>query len=151
MKIKRVWLITRESDSNCDQNKQKFVAILNSRRSENSVKQILEQYYISDFLSFREQFSFIRSKKYCPYKIQNNTISVSERSQKEFSVPPLIPFTESLHIGDNPYLWARIVFDLETWIDETGLECLKWKEQENISWDGGKIKSDWRECSLKRQ
>ena len=149
--IKRAWLLTWEWAGRHAAVKDKFVAIISSRSQEGTVKQILEQYYVSNYLSLHEQFSYAKSKKHSPYKVQNATMKVSERLQKAASLPSQVQFGESIIIGGNPWLWGRIVYDLETWIDERGIEHLKWKERENISWDGSEIKSDWKEGYLKRQ
>jgi hypothetical protein len=148
---KRAWLLTWEWVGTHADLKDKFVAIFSSRYTGNTVKQTLEQFYVSGFLSLHEQFSYAKSKKNIPYKAKYITIEVSESLQIASSLPPRIPFSESIIIGGNPWLWARIVHNLETWIDENGVEHLKWKERENISWEGGEIKSDWKECYLRRQ
>ncbi len=149
--IKRAWLLTWEWAGKHAEEKDKFVAVISSRYTDDTVKQILEQYYVSGYLSLHEQFSYAKSKKNCPYKVANLTMEVSERLQKVSSLPPRVRFGESLIIGGNPWLWGRIVYDLETWIDENGIEHLKWKERENVAWDGDEIKSDWKEGYLKRQ
>ena len=106
---------------------------------------------MSNYLSLHEQIAYAKSKKNCPHKAQNLTMKVSEKLQKESSLPPQVPFNESIIIGGNPWLWARIVYEIETWIDETGIEHLKWKERENINLGVGEIKWDWKDRSLKRQ
>lgn len=151
-KIKRAWLLTWEWAGKQAEIKDKFVAIISSRYKDDTVKQTIEQYYVSGYLSLHEQLSYAKSKKHCLHKAQNITIEVLEELQKESSLPSRVPFSESIIIGGNPWLWGRIVYDLETWIDEKGIEHLKWKERENISpWNGSKIKSDWRDGHLKRQ
>jgi hypothetical protein len=149
-KIKRAWLLTWEWAGKHVDMKDKFVAIISSRYNENTVKQTLEQYYVNGCLSLHEQFSYAKSKRNCPYKAKSITIEVSESLQKISSLPPRIPFGESIIIGGNPWLWGRIVYDLETWIDENDIEHLKWKERENISFDDGEIKSDWKDGYLER-
>jgi hypothetical protein len=149
-KLHRAWLLTWEWAGNHIELNDKFVAVISSRYTDNSVKKILEQYYVSKYLSFHEQFAFAKSSKHLPYKIQNTVIEISEQLQEKTSLPSRIPFAESMIIGGNPWLWARIVYELETWINEDGVEYLKWRERENISWDDGEIKSDFKECILKR-
>ena len=149
-KIKRAWLLTWERASHRSRDKKRFVAVISSRYLDNSVRRLLEQYYVSQYLSLPEQFSYVKSTKQCPYKVQHTTVAVSERLQKVSSLPPQALFSESMIIGGNPWLWARIVNDLETRIDENNLEHLKWRERENMFWDGRKITSDWREDSLIR-
>lgn len=105
---------------------------------------------MSEYLSLAEQFSYVKSTKACPYQVEHCTVAVSEKLQQAASLPPQAPFSDSMIIGGNPWLWARIVHDLETWMDETGGEHLKWKERENLLWEGDKITSDWREDSLVR-
>jgi hypothetical protein len=149
--IKSAWLLTWESAGKHAEVEHKFVAIISRRYSDDTVKHILEQYYVCGFLSLHEQFTYTKSKKNCPYRAQNLTMEVSESLQKATSLPTRVPFSESIIIGGNPWLWGRVVYNLETWIDESGIEHLKWRERENISWDGGEIKSDWKEGYLKRQ
>lgn len=149
--IKRAWLLTWEWAGAHAGVKDKFVAIISSRSPEGTVKQILQQYYVSSYLSLHEQFSYAKSSKNFPYKVQNATMKVSERLQKAASLPPQVHFGESIIIGGNPWLWGRIVFDLETWIDNRGVEHLRWKERENIYWDGGDIKSEWKDGYLEHQ
>lgn len=149
-KLKRAWLLTWEWIGNHALIRDKFAAVISSRCSDNTIEKILELYYVSSYLSLHEQFAYVKSNKHCPYKVQHNTIAVPERMQKECSLLPQVPFADSMIIGENPWLWARLVCDLETWIDENNVEYLRWRERENISLDEGKIKSDWRECFLKR-
>lgn len=148
--IERAWLLTWEWAGKHAEVEDKFVGIISSRQTDKTVKQALEQYYVSGFLSLHEQFSYAKSKKNIPHKAKNLTIEVSKSLQKVSSLPPRIPFSESIIIGGNPWLWRRIVYDLETWIDDNGVEHLKWKERENISWNGSEIKSDWIEGYLRR-
>ncbi|MGH9971962.1 MAG: hypothetical protein ACREBG_29800 [Pyrinomonadaceae bacterium] len=149
-KIKQAWLLTWEHATHRPRALNRFVAIVSSRYSDTRVRTILEQYYVNNYLSIPEQFSYVKSKKGCPYKVQHCTVAVSEKLQQVASLPPQAPFSDSMIIGGNPWLWARIVHDLEAWIDEDGGEHLKWKERENLLWEGGKITSDWREDSLIR-
>ena len=135
-KIKKGWLITWENDGDHAKVENKFVAIISSRYSENTIKRFLEQYYACNYLSMYEQFACIKSNKNCPKIIQNTSIMVSERLQKLNSLPPQISNTESLIIGDNPFLWARIVQDVETWTKDDNIECLIWKEKKPPVQDG---------------
>jgi hypothetical protein len=148
-KIKRAWLLTWEHATHRP-TLNRFVAVVSSRHSETRVRTMLEQYYLSSYLSISEQFSYVKSKAHCPYKVQNCSVAVSEKLQHTASLPPQAPFSDSMIIGGNPWLWARIVHDLETWIDGNGREHLKWRERENLVWDGDNITSDWREVSLRR-
>lgn len=144
-KIKRAWLLTWEHATDGPDVPNRLVAIVSSRYSDTRVKAILEQYYVSNYLSIPEQFSYVKSKESCPYKVEYSTVTVSEKSQLSAS------FAESMIIGGNPYLWARIVQELETWIDGDGREFLKWKERENFVRQGGKITWDCRDESLTRE
>lgn len=150
--IKRAWLLTWEWAGVHVKMQNKFVAIISSRYNSETIKQILERHYVSGFLSLYEQFSYTKSKKNCPYKVEKMTMGVPESLQKASSLPAQIPFDESLIIGGNPWLWGRIVYNLETWIDKDDVEHLTWKERENIFLDDdGEIKSDWRGGYLKRE
>lgn len=144
-KIKRAWLLTWEHATDCPNVPNRLVAIVSSRYSDTRVKAILEQYYVSNYLSIPEQFSYVKSRESCPYKVEYCTVAVSEKPHLSAS------FAESMIIGGNPYLWARIVHELETWIDRDGREFLKWKERENFVRHGGKITWDCRDESLTRE
>ena len=148
--LKRVWLLTWESAGDHAQVKDRFVAIISSRYQDRRVSMILEQYYVSCYLALHEQVAYVKSRNICPFSVRYNTIAVPERLQKISSLPSQIPFSDSMNIGGNPWLWARIVGNFDTWIDEDNIEHLKWKERENIVLDDGEITSDWRERSLTR-
>jgi hypothetical protein len=148
-RIKRAWLITWERASHRFTTRKRFVALIGSRFSGSTVKSILKQYYVSEYLSLPEQLSYIKSKR-CLYEVQLTTIAISEELQKVASLPASAPFSESMIIGGNPWLWARMVYDIQSWTDENNQEHLKWKERENLLWHGDKITSVWREDSLVR-
>jgi len=149
-KIKRVWLFTWEYAGEHILVNDRFVAIISSRYEDRKISKILEQYFVSDFLALHEQVAFVKERSSCPYKVQYSTISIPEQVQKKSSLPSKIPFSDSMIIGGNPWLWARIVDDFETWIDDNEVEHLKWKERENISLENGTIKYDLLERSLLR-
>ena len=150
-KLDRAWLITWEWTGDHAQVDDKFVAIISSRFKDKKVREMLEQYFASNYLSLREQINCVKSKRSHTYNVQLILIAVSnELQQKASAMPSQVPFSESMIIGGNPWLWARIVYKLETWREEGDVEWLKWNERENISWDGKSIKSDWGERKLKR-
>lgn len=70
-RIKRAWLITWERASHRPTARKRFVALISSRFSGATVKSILKQYYVSDYLSLPEQLSYITSKR-CLYEVQTN-------------------------------------------------------------------------------
>lgn len=150
-KLKRAWLLTWEWLGDHAQVKDKFVAIISSRYGNETVKSFIEQYYTSNYLAWYEQISYAKSKKHCPYKVQSGTVNVSATLQKEASLPPYVLFSDSMMIGGNPWLWGRIVYDVESGIDQDGIEYLKWIERKNLIWDGDKVLSDWEEFNLKRE
>ena len=149
--IKKAWLLTWEHDSDCLSVRNRFAAILSSRYGDTRVRAVLEQYYVSNYLSIPEQLSYVKSKESCPYKVQYCSVAISKKLQVSASLPSHSTFAESMIIGGNPYLWARIVHDLETWINGDGLEHLKWKERENLVHQGVKITWDLRDESLTRE
>ena len=76
-KIKRAWLLTWEHATHRPSGAlNRFVAIVSSRYSDTRVRTILEQYYVSNYLSIPEQFSYVKSKEHCPYKVQHCTVAV---------------------------------------------------------------------------
>ncbi len=154
-KLKRAWLLTWIWAGNdigmSDKYADKFVAIISSRYSSRKIEEILEQYYVSSFFSLPEQFAYVKSKKGSPFKVRYNTIAVPEQVQKLSSLPSRILSDESMIIGGNPWLWGRIVYDLETWRDENDIEYLKWKEREDLTLGNDKIEENWKEYVIKRK
>jgi hypothetical protein len=146
--LKRAWLLTWEWATRNAEESDKYIALLNGRCSDTTIKRYVQQIYVNNYLSIFEQFAFLKSKKSIPYKVQYNTIAVDEKMQKESSLPPQVPFAESMIIGGNPWIWARIVYDLETWIDLDGVVHLEWLDRENLIWKDGEIHSDMRNCHL---
>ena len=149
-KVKRAWLITWISTDNHTKVKDEFAAIVSWRFGSKKIKEITKQIYISGFLSLPEQIAYTKDKKICPYKIQYTSISVSKEIQEMSSLPSHVPFGESMIIGGNPWLWARIVDDLEAWIDEDFVEHLRWKEREKPFLGENGIEFEWKACYLKR-
>lgn len=145
--LKHAWLLTLECLR--DESNDKVVAIFSPSLGVDTVKKFIEQYYVARFSSFYEQIAYTKSKSSIPFKVQNATAEISESLQKALSLKSL-PVGASMIIGDTPYLWARIVHSLETWIDQNGVEHLKWDERENLSWEDGEIKSDLKTYYIKR-
>jgi hypothetical protein len=149
-KVKRAWLITWEFAGNHAAINDKFAAIISWRFSDRKIREIVEQIYVSEFLSLPEQIAYSKNKRICPHKVQYSMLSVSKELQESNSLPSQIPFAESMIIGGNPWLWARIVYDLEAWIEEGFTQHLKWKEREELFWGINGVKFEWREYHLNR-
>jgi hypothetical protein len=148
--LKRAWLLTWEAAGPHARIKDRFAGLLSSRLSARTIERILEFTYVSGYHAITDVFGYVRSRKHFPYHVQYCTIAVAERMQKESSLPPQVLSAYSMVIGGNPWLWARVVRDLETWIDVDGVEHLRWLEPENTTFVDGEIRSEWRECSLVR-
>lgn len=150
-KLKRAWLITWDWTGPHAEPDNTFVAILSGRYTRRTVAGIVEQHYVASRLAIHEQLAYAKSKKSCPYEVQYNTLAVSEKIQEESSLPARGRFGDSMTFGGNPWLWARVVDDLETWIDPDGIEHLRWRERANPVLEDGEVTFDWDTGYLKRE
>lgn len=150
-KLKRAWLITWCWSGRHAAVTDEFVAILSWRYTGKSIARIVERYYVSGYLVIHEQLAYAKSKKSCPYEVQYNTLTVSEKMQEKSSLPAQGRFGGSMTFGGNPWLWARVVDDVETWIDPDGIEHLRWRERANLMLEDGEVRFDWEEGYLKRE
>src|SRR5262249_53301554 len=103
-KIKRAWLLTWEHATHRSARFKRFVAVISSRYGDAQVRKIVEQYYVSNYLSIPEQFSYLQTKA-SPYCVQHCTVAVSESLQQAASLSAHVPFSDSMIIGGNPWLW----------------------------------------------
>ena len=90
-------------------------AVLNYRRSSETVRQIVEILYVNAQYSLAERIAWA-GKKFNPYP--------AEFSELERRV-----WEGEITCGLNPWLWARLVDDLHVEIDEDGRERLLWTER----------------------
>lgn len=147
-KYKSAWLITWEWAGEHAKVENKVVAILDFRYSHNKIGRFLEWIYIGSRFALYEQIAYAKNRKYNPYRLEYCVIEL--RASKESGLPSSIPYTDRMIFGNNPWLYARIVYDLQGYIDEQGRNYLKWKERVHLYIKNGKIESDWEECELVR-
>ena len=148
VKCRRAWLITWDWIGDHARVEDSFVAILNYRYSSSSVARMVEQIYVTSRVAFHEQLAYAKNRKSNPYRVQHDTVEISKEKREKLSLPSSVPFADTMRCGENPWLWARIVYDLEAYVDEDGQEHLKWKERRHSVWEKGELKSEWEECHL---
>lgn len=95
---KSAWLITRRSDVNSEGTE--VVAILDSRRSVDRVREFLEQFHIATEYGLSEKLLYAARPKENPYPAKAN---VDRESMRVVNVS----------CGHNPWLDARLVRNLE--------------------------------------
>ena len=134
-KSKGAWLVTWEYAGDWEwARKQGFVdrkvaAILNYRRSSSTVKLIVEIIYRSRCALF-EQLRFAKHNDKNPYQVTWGTLGG-------------VPYDGRMTCGHNPYLHARRVRDLESFILEDGSEHLRWNEEKIELISPGKVKTEY--------
>jgi len=117
LKMKSAWLITWEWIGDHARMKDKVVAILNRRLSDETVRRFIEQLYILTTSNLTEKVSYARNRKNNPY-------------QAEFNVINGIKYGGQIMCGHNPHLYGRIAKDISIEIDKNGKEILMWKEND---------------------
>ena len=126
----------------------KFVAVLDYRYSSNTIARLVEQLYVTCRCALYEQLAYARKRKYSPYHVQYGVMSVAEETKAMANLPSTVSFSGSMICGGNPWLWARIVYDVETYIDEEGGEHLRWRECLHPTLRGGRMECEWEDQSL---
>ncbi len=109
--IVRAWLVTWEwaSDRAPVEDKDRIAAVLNSRLSAERVKEIVEILYVNATYSLSERLGYASREWFNPYPAQ-------------FGMTP-----GEVTCGHNPWLYARIVDQLQVERDEAGEEKLTWQ------------------------
>lgn len=113
LKSKRAWLITWEGTDTGSE----VVAILNYRRSSETVSIFVEQLYIASEYSNVEKLTYAKNIKDNPYRPEYDTIDGTRWGSR-------------MTCGHNPFLLARVVVNLAIIEDESGEESLIWEELE---------------------
>lgn len=111
LKSKRAWLISWQGTNF----KEEIVAILNSRKSAETVAHFTEQYYIASSYSLSEKITYAKSSKDNPYRVEFDEING-------------VQWTGRMTCGHNPFLVARMVTNLSVTTDGDGYEELVWEE-----------------------
>lgn len=142
----RAWLITWEwsGDHVKIENENRIVAMLNPEKPVHTLEKITEQIYVSRYFAYHEQLAYLEDKKGSPYRGQRGTVEVAEELRKKLSLPSQVQVSDEVICGGNPWLWARIVHDIEAYVDAEGKEHLKWNERQHGIWDG-EIRAEWIE------
>jgi excinuclease UvrABC helicase subunit UvrB len=113
--MKTAWLITWEWIGDHAAVEDKVVAIVNYRRPAAYIKDLMEQLYIEKTSSVSEKVAYAKDMKSNPYPASFGDVGgVQWRSQ--------------LYCGHNPHLFARLVSNVRTEVQE-GEEKLLWEER----------------------
>ena len=148
IRCKRAWLITWDWAGDHAKVDDKLVAVLNYRFSSSTIERIIEQVYVSSNFAFHEQLAYAKSRKHSPYRVEYGTVEIRQKTRAKSTLPSVFPFADDMMYGDNPWLWARVVYDLEAYTDEGGHEHLRWKERQRPVHENGELRSEWEECNL---
>jgi hypothetical protein len=112
----KAWLVTWESDGEHAKVDEPVVALLNSRRSAEQVREIVELLYVNQTYSFSERLAYAKNKTKNPYPATWGNLDGHQ-------------WTGEVYCGHNPFLYARIVDNLQVQLNSTGDEKLTWNEQ----------------------
>jgi hypothetical protein len=148
IKSKSAWLITWDWTGEHARVENRFVAVLDYRYSSNTIARLVEQLYVTCRFALSEQLAYARRRKYSPYRVQYGVVNVAEEARAKADLPSTIPFSDSMICGSNPWLWARIVYDIEAYTDEDGNEHLCWKERLHTTLRDGRMESECEDRSL---
>ena len=108
----KAWLVTREWAGDCAaaEEKDRIVAVLNSRLSAERVREIVELLYVNATYSLSERLEYANGKQFNPYPAQFGWT------------------TGEITCGHNPWLYGRRVDGIRIEQDEDGSERLSWSE-----------------------
>ena len=122
----KAWLITWKWIGNYAKVRDPFVAILSTRKSERSVAEFVEYYYLLMTSSASEVAYFVNQPSKIPYKADNRAVRIND-----------VPHGERITYGNNPFIYARKVSDLvfSHPHDDQTVETIKWKEPPIFQWE----------------
>lgn len=111
------WIITWEGagDHVLLEKKYKIAAIVNYRRTERYITDLVEFLYYNS-LDIRDRIDYARNRGGAPYKAYCGTTLDGH------------PYGDEFFCGHNPWLHARRVNNLHVLVDEDGNETLTWEE-----------------------
>jgi hypothetical protein len=122
--VMKAWLLTWEWIGDHARVRDPFVAILSSRKSDRSVAEFVEYYYLLMTSSAKEIASFVNRPKNIPYKAER-TVQIND-----------VPHGDRITCGHNPFVYARKVSDLVVaHIHDQTVESIKWKEPPIFKWE----------------
>lgn len=130
VKLKSAWLITWDWNGDHAKVEDKLVAILDYRRSARYIERLLEQMYVSSQLAYHEQLRYAKNRESSPYQVGHRVVEILKKRAERYGETTLAKASDIMMCGENPFLYARIVNDLEGYIDENNNEHLKWVEQQ---------------------
>jgi hypothetical protein len=148
VKRQRTWLITWEWTRNHAKvdDEDNIVAILDARTSERTIEELIKRLYVSKMFTYQEQLAYLKSNKDNRPLVQHGVVKVDQNLREKASLPPWVPVADQIICGENPWLWARIVHQVEAYLDLDGREHLRWKEHQQRIWRGSKIEGEEVEC-----
>ncbi len=119
----KAWLITWDWIGDHAAVDNLLVAIFTSRRTDKWVAEFLEQFYLAFSCTARDMAYYANRKKKIPYKA-NTPMIIND-----------IPHGNRITCGDNPWLYARVVRDLNIKSDiDEDYEIISWKEPPIFKW-----------------
>ena len=110
------WLITWNWSGNQEQLDNTIEAILNFSLPAEKVREIVELLYVNRYASLSERLAYARDRKNNPYPTEFDSIDGVS--------------VTGITCGHNPWLYARIVENINLNIAIDGKETLTWKECE---------------------
>jgi len=119
----RAWLITWEWIGNHAAVTAPFITILTARKSQSTVADFVEQYYLLASCSAGEIAYFANRPSKLPYRPSRSEIING------------VPHGDRIICGHNPYIYARLVSSLIIKTDnKKGLEVISWREPSQYKW-----------------
>ena len=121
----KAWLITWKGIGDYENVSDPFVAILSARRSDRSVAEFVEYYYLLMTSSAREVAYFVNQPSKIPYKA-DKAVRIND-----------VPHGDRITCGNNPFIYARRVSDFvfSHPPDDQTVETIKWKEPPIFQWE----------------
>ena len=114
------WLVTWEGLGDRSKMKRKVAAILNPHWSPRRVLEYVEFIYVINNYSIDEQIAYAKNKSFNPYPAEFNRIRG-------------VPWDGQIICGHNPFLYARLVDDLQS--GGGGGEDIVWKDRPKPDFD----------------
>jgi hypothetical protein len=129
----KAWLVTWEWVGDHAKRADVIAAVLNPRLSTKRVRDIVELLYANEYYSLRERMACARDRRTNPYPAVFGSVDG-------------VQWPGQITCGHNPFLFARLVDDLQPARDEGGAEQATWKERPrpNLAWTRSDHEDDGR-------
>ena len=101
--------------------------------------------YISKMYSVCEQLTAITHQSAARKLVRHVGVPVITAGENGTLTTEQSTLTDSIICGDNPYLWARLVYNMRAYNDSNGYQHLVWDEALNHSIYFGEGKYDLQE------